>query len=257
MKIAAKSLFFLLLSLNGYTQELSEKGFRIPLEMIANDYKLMKEIPTIDLINKHIKKVNYKIPAEDALLISEEIIKVSQCFKIDPWILTGLIQKESSFNKEAISPTGAAGLTQFTGIAFKEVHDQLGFRGREGASEAITLYFQSILKSCIDNSWIDLWNKVTLKEDHPEYTNELKNLLIKEPKISIVYGGILLKTYLAHISNKADRTDNDLELSETYFKALQLYNGEEGEAKVKYAKNIFLNLKSLYPNPISFPFLNE
>jgi hypothetical protein len=48
-----------------------------------------------------------------------------------------------------------------------------------------------------------------------------------------------------------------LQDSEIYFQALQIYNGEEGDAKVRYAKNIFINLKNIYPQEVNFPFLNE
>ena len=142
-------------------------------------------------------------------------------------------------------------------MGFKEVHDQLGFRGREGASESATLYWQTTLKSCIDESWTDLWNKIDLKEEDPEYYNRLKKELIENPKLAIVYGAILLKTYIAHTANRAERNENDLKDSEIYFQALQIYNGEEGDAKVRYAKIIFINLKNIYPQEVNFPFLTE
>lgn len=247
----------LLLSLAAAALEVSDKGYRFPTNLLSADYTLMKLTPTEESLAKDIKKINYKLSSEETTLYAKQILKVSQCFKIDPWVLTGLIQKESAFKKEAISPTGAAGLTQFTTLGFKEVHDQLGFRGREGASEAATQYLQSTLKGCIDESWVDLWNRIELKEEDPEYYNRLKKELMENSELAIVYGAILLKTYIAHTANRAERNESELQDSEIYFQALQIYNGEEGDAKVRYAKNIFINLKNIYPQEVNFPFLTE
>lgn len=231
-----------------------DKGFRLPLDSISRDFSLMKLTPKAELIHTYILKTNYRIPKEEARDIAEAIVLVSECFQVDPWILTGLIQKESSFKKDAISPTGAAGLTQFTGIGFKEVNDQLGMRGRVGAPEAITLYFAGKIRSCVDPSWVDMWNRIEEKDDHPEFINLLKEEIKKDITSSIVYGAILLKTYLAFIHSKNSLEAVPLKMSEVYFQALQTYNGEEGDAKVRYAKNIFQNLQSLYPKEVNFPF---
>ena len=250
-----KILFFL--SLTAAAFQVKEKGFRFPNDLILADYKLMKLTPTIGSLSRNIKTINSNLENEEAKTYAKKILEVSQCFKIDPWVLTALIQKESSFKKDAISPTGAAGLTQFTAAGFKEVNDQLGFRGREGASETTTLYWKLTIKSCIDESWAELWHDVKLKEDDPEYYNILKQKLIDTPDVAIVYGAILLKTYVAHIANRAERNESELKDSEIYFNALQIYNGEEGDAKVRYAKNIFLNLKKIYPQEVNFSFLGE
>lgn len=234
-----------------------DKGYRLPKESIAKDFTLMKLTPEEEYLVKYIIKTNYKIPKEEAQLIASHILKVSACFNIDPWILTGLIQKESSFKRDAVSSTNAAGLTQFTSLGFKEVHDQLGFRGREGASESSITYFNSKINECIDSEWKDLWEKVGVAEDHPEFYNLLKEELKNDVNVAVTYGAILLKTYVAYIDIKNTRNNVELPTSEIYFQALQIYNGEEGDAKVKYAKAIFQNLKNLYPNEVDFPFLAD
>lgn len=238
-----------------------DKGYRLSGEAVMKDFKLMKLTPEKHSLASHIVKVNYKIPKSDALEIAHNILSVSACFKIDPWVLTGLIHKESSFNKDAVSATNAVGLTQFTSSGFKEVNDQLGFRGREGATENATLYFTSKIRDCIDPSWVDLWARVTVPETDPEFYRLLKEEIRKDIPSAITYGAILLKTYVAFIDTKTNRSVDeenvDLPKSEIYFRALQIYNGEEGEAKVNYAKNVFKNVKAAYPKRIDFPFLAD
>ena len=259
--IYAKVILFLisLTTLEAFAEISVDKGYRLPGEMVMKDYTLMKIIPSQIFIADHIVKTNYKIGRSEALDLAYNILKVSACFKIDSWVLTGLIQKESSFKKDAVSPTNAAGLTQFTSSGFKEVNDQLGFRGREGATENATLYFNSKIRDCIDPSWIDLWNRVDVPEVHPNFYNLLKEEIKRDTLTAVTYGAILLKTYVAYIDNKTKRMEGEADLpkSELYFQALQIYNGEEGDAKVKYAKNVFKNLQAAYPKQVIFPFLAD
>ena len=253
-----KSILFLFIlaftfSVNAFDIEIVDKGYRIASESIMKDYTLMRLAPSQNVIAKHIVKTNYKINRDEADDIAETVLKVSSCLKVDPWVLTALIQKESSFHRNAVSDTNAVGLTQFTTIGFKEVNDQLGYRGRAGTSENVTLYLSSKIRKCIDSSWVDLWNRIRATESDPTFYNSLKNILKKDITASITYGAILLKTYLAHLDTRNE--EDDVSSSELYYKALQIYNGEPGVAKVNYAKTIFKNVQNLYPGDISFPFL--
>lgn len=232
--------------------EVDDKGYRLSGDAVIKDYTLMKLNPTQSHLANHIVKINPRVKRHEANEIAENVITVSSCFNVDPWILTALIQKESTFQKDAVSPTNAAGLTQFTTIGFKEVHDQLGYRGREGATENATLYFTSKIRNCIDASWVDLWARVDAPDTDPNYYNLLKEEIKRDIPTAITYGAILLKTYVAFVDS---RTEVELSRSELYYQALQIYNGEPGEAKVRYAKNIFRNLQGVYPAPIKFPFL--
>lgn len=230
------------------------KGFRIPESTIEKDFSLM----SLDLdelhLSRYILKKNFKVTRLDAREIAQQVIKISACFKIDPWLLAALIQKESSFKKDAVSATNAAGLTQFTSSGFKEVNDQLGLRGSTGANEQTTLYFSSTIRGCINESWVDLWNRLTVPETDPHFYRSAKELVKKDLELAITYGAILLKTYVAAIDVKMQRLETPISMSETYYQALQLYNGEPGDAKVKYAKNIFLNLENMYPRKVKFSF---
>lgn len=253
--------------------EIGDKGYRLSSTAVVKDYTLFSSSPTIGFLTAYIVKTNPRVVRSEAREIASHILNVSACFEIDPWILAALIQKESTFEKSATSPTNAAGLTQFTTIGFKEVHDQLGYRGRAGASENATLYFTSKIRSCIDPSWVDLWARVDVPSTHPAYYNLLKDELRKDILTSITYGAILLKTYIAYVDNKSNNlglttnslttystnkaieNENLLSDSELYYMALQIYNGEPGEAKVRYAKTIFKYVQRAYPTPLTFPFL--
>lgn len=251
----------LLLSIFCFVHSLSaddfnEKGFRLGSNSLSKKFFLMKKTPSPDFISDYIKKINSSVPIDEGLEISTEILRSANCFQIDPWILTSLIQKESSFKKTATSPTNAAGLTQFTTFGFKEVNDQLGFRGTEAASLVAILYFNSQLTSCIDSNWFHLWTRLAVPENHPDFYNLAKEEIKNDIQLAVVYGAILLKTYLGHIDQKRIKENIPMEMSEIYFQALQMYNGEEGNAKIIYAKNVFKNLQGFYPLPVIFSFLD-
>ena len=72
-------------------QEITDKGYRLPESSVTKDFTLMSLTPEVDELSKYIVKANYKIPKDEALLIASNVLKISACFKVDPWILTGLI----------------------------------------------------------------------------------------------------------------------------------------------------------------------
>lgn len=244
-------LFSIITSLTVKAVEINDKGYRLSGDAVIKDYTMMSMSPTPLQLSNYIVKKNYRVNRQEADEIAENIILASSCFNVDPWVLTALIQKESSFQKDAVSPTNAAGLTQFTSIGFQEVHDQLGYRGRAGATANATIYFTSKIRSCIDENWIDLWARVDVLDTDPEYYNLLKEEIKKDVPTAVLYGVILLKTYLSYVDS---RSEVELPKSELYFQALQIYNGEPGEAKVNYAKNVFRNLQDVYPTRIKFEF---
>ncbi len=72
---------------------------------------------------------NKHLSASEAMCMGSEVIRISSCFDIDSRILLGLIKLEFEYNQDAVSFSGASGLTQFTTIGIQEVNDQLGIRG--------------------------------------------------------------------------------------------------------------------------------
>ena len=251
------TLLALVLSTQGQAQEMVEKGYRLSGESVMKDFTLMRLTPSEDHLIKYILKTNHKVPREEAVAIASNVLKVSECLKLDPWFLTGLIQKESTFKRDAVSQTNAAGLTQFTTIGIKEVNDQLGLRGREGATENATLYYSSKIRDCIDPGWVDLWNRVPVTPKDSDFFNLIKEEIKTDIPAAVTYGAILLKTYIAYVDSRSAKTGVDLSLSEIYYQALQIYNGEKGNAKVYYARAIFKNVQNLYPQKVNFPFLQQ
>jgi soluble lytic murein transglycosylase-like protein len=57
----------------------------------------------------------------DPMIYKKELLRASKRWKLDIYLLMGLIQTESRFDAGATSRTGAAGLGQFTTIGCKEV----------------------------------------------------------------------------------------------------------------------------------------
>lgn len=57
--------------------------------------------------------------------LSETIEKYANLFEIDPNVVRALITQESAFVAEAVSPTGAFGYGQFTGIGARQVYQNI------------------------------------------------------------------------------------------------------------------------------------
>ena len=72
-------------------------------------------------IYRYITSVFKKISKEEAKQIAENIIQYSKEFNLDPKLAAALIARESAFNKEAISVTGAKGLGQIKNFNFKDL----------------------------------------------------------------------------------------------------------------------------------------
>lgn len=72
-------------------------------------------------IYRYITSVFKKVNKEEAKQIAENIIEYSKKYNLDPKLATALIARESAFNKEAISVTGAKGLGQIKNFNFKDL----------------------------------------------------------------------------------------------------------------------------------------
>lgn len=261
MKILTNTLFLLSLLFTqspAFADEENDwgenKGFFNTTELLEQKYYLFRLQLDQNFLAKHIVKTNYKIRSADAQELAEKIIRIAGCFHIDPWILAGLIQKESSFEKDAVSPTNAAGLTQFTTRGLKEVNDQLGLNGRVGTYVTNIAYFRERILSCVDPNWIDLWDQVTSTQADETFFKDLKEVLKRDTTLAITYGAVLLKTYTVSIDQAASKENIQLSMSDKYFLGLQRYNGEPGDKKIDYAKNIFDVVEKMYPNPVKFNF---
>lgn len=165
--------------------------------------------------------------------IKDNLPLVADCFGIDRAVFTGLVRQESAFDRTQVSSGGAIGWTQFTTIGLQEVKDQLGERGPAEARAAATKYFTDVINDCVVpqaglSVWKDAWKEV------PTGSSDIKELN-KLPLHQLVYGAILLKTYL---SNWRTKSEAGTEMKEIYRMALEAYNGEELAKRQAYAKNI-------------------
>ena len=87
------------------------------------DYKASKG--TKKKLVSYIKKKNPKLPEKDVNEIAYWIDEYASKEDIDPMLVAALIDRESSFNKRAVSKTGAKGLGQIKDFNFKslEIND--------------------------------------------------------------------------------------------------------------------------------------
>lgn len=232
---------------------LTNRGYSLNSDSVIKNFPVLDITLDQNYLVKHIIKSNRAVKFADAQSIAKNILKSSHCLGLDPWLLTGLIYKESAFNKDAVSPTNAAGLTQFTSVGIAEVNDQLGIRGTDGARPAATAYFKEQITKCINPAWVNVWELVTLKPNENGFSNQVKEVMKKNIEISITYGAVLLKTYISHLDSRNTRNGWGLETYEIYFSALQMYNGEPGVRKVNYAKGILRHVIKAYPAQVAFP----
>lgn len=243
-------------SFGSESYDLEDKGYFPENSSVLKNYQFLSEKLDENNLIKIIKRANYKLPKEEIKVLAQAIIKVSACFNIDPWFMTALIHKESSFEKTAVSPTNAAGLTQFTSSGIREVHDQLGQRPYFAHRKNIE-YFQEKIKSCIDPNWENIWTKIGSPEENENFFNDTKNVIKEDVTLAVTYGAILLKTYLAHIDSKDVIGETQLSMEEKYFMALRNYNGEPGINKFQYAKTTYELVKKMYPKELNISFIDN
>lgn len=197
------------------------EGYFISHEDLIRNYQIESDYNKRDFLS-YILTENPRVDVEEAVLITEEVIRISQCFKIDARLYLALMRMESNFERGAISHTGAVGLSQFTSIGAQEVNDQLGERGRDYANVRNTNYLNELINNCSSN-WLHLWERA-------EGWQNQKRLFLEDIELSLIYGAILLKVYLAK--------NYEEDLRQNYYNALVNYNGEPGERKYWYARTI-------------------
>lgn len=212
------------------------EGYFVSEGELSKDWRVNSQIDLSSLAN-YISQQRSKSTWLKSDNLAKQIDIVAKCFQVDPYILAGLIKTESRFMPEAVSPTGAVGLTQFTGIAIDEVHDQTGRRGTGRASAGAIRYFNGVVDGCIKSNFPQLSHVLLWKTTNNRSSQ--KNALMEKPELSLIYGAILLKTYLAYRA-----TSSSSKLS-VYDKALQQYNGEPGNRKVKYASNVLAAARAI------------
>lgn len=195
-------------------------------ESVEDNYQYYGQTTQSD-IEGFIKTSNKNLGSTTISSIAESIITAASCYEIDPVYLAGLIRKESTFKTKARSKTGAAGLTQMTGVGIKELRDQLGYRGNSYARKTNIAYFKITTEKCLGDDWQTFKTLFYTKSN-----TEVKKAFYNNSKFSIFAGAILLKVYLANATKSCDMCS----IPGTYRMALEQYNGDTH--KVKYALKI-------------------
>ena len=147
----------------------------------------------------------------EAKILSRQIVRISECFDIDPIIFTALIWRESHFRHQSQSETGAVGLTQLTTSGIHEVLDRLAFespRVRDDLRNQMASCYPSLLKNVPTNT--------DLVDFH-----EWKIKVASSPETALVFGAVLFK----------------INLSDDYRSALEKYNGDP-LVKVHFAQDV-------------------
>lgn len=156
--------------------------------------------------------------ADDAARLAGKVLVLSDCFGIDSLVYAGLITRESGWRQGAVSPTGASGLTQFTGPGIREVSAQLGIPSARARPETVG-WFRDQLEQCVQPrlkmAWTHLWKRaLTLRQQ--------KKLFRGDENLALVYGAVLLKTYVTVERNQHPRSRGTWLMR----RALARYNGE-------------------------------
>lgn len=214
----------IVISFSAFTREYDVDGFFLNLGDFSNDYR-SSSLFNEELAQKYIKKYNAKAQS-NAQEIVENIVLAAECAQVDAIYLLAKIHTESTFYINANSDSGAAGLSQMTGIAIQELKDQLGIRGSAYARASITRALKADLKACMgENAYQELY---AIYRDKTNY--QIKQVYKKNIKQSVLAGALILKIFMAK------NYSYNRSLRENYRYALEDYNGES--TKAKYAQDI-------------------
>ncbi len=94
---------------------------------------------------RFIKKEYPHIPDSDVKAISENLVKYGNKHQLDPQLIAALISKESSFNKRAVSSTGAKGLGQIKDFNYKSLKIKDPFNIKQNI-RGTSQYLKSLMK---------------------------------------------------------------------------------------------------------------
>ena len=218
-----------LLSLPSVTQaQISSLGWFVNNNELKATYRVSDQ--SADELASYVVR-HSQLEIENAFQMSLQINVVAECFGFDPLVYSSLVRKESAYKYDAVSPTGAKGLTQMTSAGVQEAHDQLGQRGPEHARRSNTEYFYQVIEDCIEprllsEVFIPVWLRNGL-----DNMSDYKNEMINSPKTSLIYGAIQFKTLLAKCVNS--------DIWVRYRCALEHYNGDRvNNHHIVYARTI-------------------
>jgi len=201
--------------------EFSKKGF-ILSEAGLRDPGFLYEWPQVSEVEDYIVSIN-----SGAGHLTPWIFDIADCLELDPRVLVALVRRESDF-REGVTGVNGVGLVQMTNIGIAEVNFQLGQVEEGKATGYGQEYFGERVDRCLSSSllgphWTPLYQRSEVQEAYRYHgeakAKELMRKLVLDPKTNLVYGAVLLKTYLAVYSKSAENQE------ERFWKALRRYNG--------------------------------
>lgn len=180
-----------------------------PQSQSLESNELLRKIRTF--IGNH----NSRVQAEP---LSRIILQAARSVGIDPLIFTALIRVESIFRPQAVSPTGAVGLTQMTTIAMSELRNQFGvgdpkFRAssRDDLIQMVDQFFNQNRRKTEE------YLNFIAKSKDPSY---YRPILLSNQEYSILTGALLFKLKLAVARGN-------------YTRVIEAYNGSKIQNKYR------------------------
>jgi hypothetical protein len=207
---------------------------------IEREFKLNSRTSKRELYSVIQKSINEANPKHQGLGIfeinqlSREVVRVSECYGIDPVVYTGLLWRESNFKPGSVSGRGAVGLSQMTSTGIEEVLDRLS-----PVSHRRLGHLRSLVKKCNPG----FLNRVPMQVS-ADTLAAWKNSVAFSHVDSLVMGALLLKINLASTTPKQSKP----KAIEAYREALERYNGDP-EIKEQFAKDVLMLSKRMIALP--------
>lgn len=144
------------------------------------------------------------------------VIRASFCFGNDPFMILAKMRRETNFSRKSVSPTGAVGFSQMTGIGVKEVQHQLSGDSKISLPQARTAFRQSIRCFSGINNYVVPRGSV----------ENLKDRISQRWGFDMVFGQILVKTLVSYAKASQAYGNNTGGVVAAYQDAFTAYNGD-------------------------------
>jgi len=144
------------------------------------------------------------------------VVRASFCFGNDPFMILAKMRRETNFSRRSISPTGAVGFSQMTGIGVKEVQHQLSGDERISLPAARTAFQQSV--RCFSG--------LSNFEVQRTSTENIKDRIREKWGFDMVFGQILVKTLVSNAKSSQSYGSNTGGVVAAYEDAFTVYNGD-------------------------------